>query len=190
MAQAMLTQCSTKSPKNHLKLKVVIPKPFAPILPKSYSEEDGSSVTYDNRATYPLLGEAVCTVLVDITRSTKQLSSPIQKTAPQYQFANASPRFSAYIPSQDKILFFSSQECHGIYGLPYAIASKPNRSNFINNTVDFDYYSFLKKKIPSDWVIQDISHVTLYFYWSIMSLHVITVFYSTDISTYFIHILY
>ena len=142
----MLTQCSTKPTNNHLKLKVVIPKPFAPILPKNYTEQDGSSVTYDNHATYPLLGEPVCTVLVDITRSTKQLTSPIQKTAPQYQCANASPRFSAYIPSQDKILLFPSQECHRIYGLPYAIATKPNRSKFINNAVDFNYYSFLKKR--------------------------------------------
>ena len=146
MALAMLTQCSTRQTKNHLKLKVVIPKPFAPILPKSYTEQDGSSFTYNNRTTYPLLGEAICTVLVDITRSTKQFTSPIQRYTPQYQFANASPRFSAYVPSQDKILFFSSQECHGIYGLPYAIATKPNRSNFINSTVDFDYYSFLRKR--------------------------------------------
>ena len=97
------------------------------------TEQDGSSVTYNNHATYPLLGESICTVLVDITRSTRQLISPIQKHALQYQFVNASLHFSVcYIPSQDNILYFSSQECHGSFSLLNAISTKPNRSNLSN----------------------------------------------------------
>ena len=164
MAEAMLTKDSTKQKKNHLKLKLTIPKPLILILPKNYSDRDGSPSTHINRTTYPLLGEPICTVLVDITNSTRELISPIQRHAPLYQFINASPRFSAYVPSKDKILYFSSQESHGIYALPYAISTKPSLSNFINGAVDFDYHNFLQKKIPADWVIQDISHVTLYFY--------------------------